>query len=259
MGGWLADLFGYSSIFWASAAAGGVMALLAGFLKQQAGRDSTASYSVSETISSIKQLLSIRPMQVALLYGFVLLLASGVRDWFAPLYMKEVANFSTVTVGTVLTIGSVASMAVRLSAHWVRRLFGNERVMFVSMVMSAAGIVLLPLFRSVPSVLLVIVAVYAAVGFVHVLSYVTVSENASPERQGLAASLESGVFHLALTAGPLFFAFVLQAGGFTRAFTVSGALLCVMVGVTSALMFAGQKNSLRRKKEEKRVETFGKT
>lgn len=156
----------------------------------------------------------------------------GILFGFLPVYIYSL-GYNQLQNGMIVAVATISYLVSQPIAGWVADRFGSTHVILAGLVLSAAGIALVP-FTAGPGLVAVAMTAGIGVGAVWTTTDAIVSTLASKER--LAATLgAAGSFkELGDMLGPLIIGILAQSVGIKSAFVICGALGLLAVGLLSA-------------------------
>lgn len=169
---------------------------------------------------------------IGILTSFIIIFALGSRRVFFPVYLRSL-SYSATAIGLLISIRGLVELFSRMSIGPVLRVLkGRFNAVIVCLALLAAGIGSISLCRSMPTLVLNIVAIGLGFGLSMPLSQATVFDSARPSDRGLAMGLRMTGNRLASLASPLVFGPAVQYLGMAPAFGLGGF---VVLGV--AILF----------------------
>lgn len=182
------------------------------------------------------RLMRTRPFVLALLAGLAAMWSiSGVRNTLFPLFAAESLGLPGPTIGVLLTVGSISSMAGLFPAGHALDAVGRRPVVRWGMVavgLSSLGFVLVD---SLWGAVVVLFAMGLARGVVSPAPSVVVADIADPRTRGTALALSRLGPASGLAVGPLVSGALSDLVGIRGAFLVSGLFLCALALATLAM------------------------
>lgn len=150
-----------------------------------------------------------------------MMLGVGILLPVLPLYLKD-EGVSLSLVGLIIAGAGLGSAMVGLPAAAVAERFGNDRMMLMGIVISAATILVFPL-TSVAVVLLGLRVVGGfGVGSMGQSRNLFIARNVEAQYRGRVSSFMGGTHRLTFVIGPVLGGFIADQWGYAAAFTVSG-------------------------------------
>jgi MFS family permease len=135
----------------------------------------------------LKEILRTPGMMPAMLASLTVLSAIDVLVVYLPALGEE-RGIAVSAIGALLAVRAGASMASRLSLGWLVDRMGRRRLLVASMVVAAAGIMLLP-FVPLPAMFVVMVFTGAGLGIGQPLTMSWVASRAAPGARATALSV----------------------------------------------------------------------
>ncbi|MDO4515297.1 MAG: MFS transporter, partial [Lachnospiraceae bacterium] len=137
-------------------------------------------------------------------------------------------------IGLFFTIGAIALFAARLMFAKLVDRFGYHIFVLVSTVLFAIVLVLIPHLHNIMALYAASIFYGSALGIVPMAVNAQVLERCSQKRRGTAMAAYTSSMDLGVAIGSILMGAVVDAGGFTPAFTLSGCI-CAMGAVVYAL------------------------
>ena len=167
-------------------------------------------------------LLRNRGVQVAVASSAGLFVALSVRQAFLPVAL-EAHGYSATAIGTLISVGAAATVAVRPAMPAVSRALGGAaRALVVAMAFVAVGVGLLGVATSPAPLALLLIAAGMGTGVGLPSSIVMVAGHVGPDRRGAALGLRLSLNRAAQLVAPVLVGAVVSAAGFAAGFGVAG-------------------------------------
>jgi MFS family permease len=164
-------------------------------------------------------------VQLAMLASSGVFVAIAVRQAFLPVYLAGL-EYPASTIGSLLSLGALAAVLVRVVLPRVTGLFGGAaRALVVCMATVAVAVGALGVVETLAPLALLTLLAGLGTGLGLPLSIATVASHVAPERRGLAFGLRLTVNRSAQLVAPLVVGGLVGAAGFAVGFAVAGALL----------------------------------
>ena len=164
-------------------------------------------------------------VQLAVLSSVAVFVGISVRQAFLPLALEQL-GYPATQIGALLSLGALASVAVRPAMPVIsRRLGGPARTLVVAMAAVAVGVGLMGVARHAAAFALLTVTAGVGTGVGRPLSIVTVARHVAPGRRGTALGLRMSSNRAAQLGAPVLVGAVIGAAGFGAGFGAVGALL----------------------------------
>jgi len=165
--------------------------------------------------------------QVAVLASAGIFLALTVREAFLPVMLEEMGMSATL-IGTLVSIGSLTAVLIRLvMAPVVRLLGGTGRTLILTMASVALGIGLLAVAKSVTAFVILAVVVGFGTGIGFPLSIVAVATHVPVRQRGMALGLRLSASHLVETLVPALAGILVAVTSYAVGFAGAGVILGV--------------------------------
>ncbi|MEX2500733.1 MAG: MFS transporter, partial [Trueperaceae bacterium] len=142
-------------------------------------------------------------VQLAVLASSAVFVAISVRQAFLPVVLDDV-GFSATEIGTLISLGGVASVTMRPLMPVVSRLLGGPaRTLVVALAMLALAVGLLGVVSSFAAFALLSLTAGAATGFGNPLSIVTVAQHVGSGERGTALGVRMSSNRAAQLVAPV--------------------------------------------------------
>lgn len=185
---------------------------------------------------ALRRLMTTRPFVLALLAGLAAMWSiAGVRNTLFPLFAADQLGLDGATIGLLLTVGSISSMAGLFPAGHALDTLGRRPVVRWGMVgvgVSSLGFVLVD---SLTSAVIVLAAMGLARGVVSPAPSVVVADIADPRTRGTALALSRLGPEAGTAIAPLVSGAASDLLGMRGAFLASGVFLAVLALATLAM------------------------
>lgn len=173
-------------------------------------------------------------VQLAVLASAGVFVAISVRQAFLPVLLTDL-DYSATSIGTLISVGSLAAVLVRPLMPWFTRVLGGPaRTLVVAMAFVAAGVGALGLVTDWAAFAGLAVVAGFGTGIGLPLSIVTVASHVDPRQRGAALGLRLSLNRAAQLAMPVAVGALVSAAGFGVAFGMTGALLASLAVVAAA-------------------------
>ncbi len=173
-------------------------------------------------------------VQLAVLASAGVFVAVSVRQAFLPVLLTDL-GYSATSIGTLISVGSLAAVLVRPLMPWfTRTLGGPARTLVVAMAAVAVGVGGLGLVTSWAAFAGLAVVVGFGTGVGLPLSIVTVASHVDPRQRGAALGLRLSLNRAAQLAMPVAVGALVTAAGFGVAFGVAGGVLAALSVLAAA-------------------------
>ena len=178
-------------------------------------------------------------VQVAVASSAGLFVALSVRQAFLPVAL-EAHGYSATAIGTLISVGAAATVAVRPAMPRISRALGGAaRALVVAMVFVAVGVGLLGLATSPPALALLLVAAGVGTGVGLPSSIVMVAGHVGPDRRGAALGLRLSLNRTAQLVAPVMVGAVVSVAGFAAGFGVAGVAVAAAAWIVARRSAAG--------------------
>ncbi len=169
--------------------------------------------------------------------GFVvsaaLMVVISAQGAFLPAYLEGL-RVSATTIGAIVSVRSLAAIAVRPAMMWFVRVLGGRRAAFLaSLVVSAVALATFSFADGLSVWVIGSVAMGMAVGVGHPLTMVAVIDGVATNRQGSVLGMRITVNRLAQVTGPLLLGIIGERFGYPATFLAAAACVVVMAGTVS--------------------------
>ena len=177
---------------------------------------------------AFKSIVSNVGFQMAVFASAGIFLALTVREAFLPVMLEQLGMSATL-IGTLVSIGSLTAVLIRLVMPQVVRLLGGTgRTLIITMAAVALGIGLLAVAESVTAFVILAVVVGFGTGIGFPLSIVAVATHVPPRQRGMALGLRLSASHLVETFVPALAGLLVAATSFAVGFGAAGIILGVL-------------------------------
>ncbi len=164
-------------------------------------------------------------VQLSVVVSVAAMLALGAHGSFLPVYLDSLA-FSATTIGVLVSLRAVASMAIRpFTSYTVRLLRGRYSAMSVSLLCMALGLIFTGFADSFYVLCLFSVLVGVGVGVSQPLSMVVIAESVPGSRRPHALATRLMANRAMQFLAPLLMGFIAQFSGFIMAYLACGVLI----------------------------------
>ena len=222
VGGFLADHVGYPTAFLTGGAASLLAALVALGLPAQRAGAGEATISWRQAAALLRDPVMVEAMTAS----FVVLLASGVRGAFFPVWALQL-GLSVTAIGVLQSVRAASSTAVRPFLGRLVQRFGRRPLLVLMMTTGGLCLAAIPLVRGFWPLLALSAGWGLAIGLTQPLTMVAVADATADDRRGLAMGLRLSSNRLAQVTSPLLFGLVGSAWGMPVALAAGGAVLVV--------------------------------
>lgn len=187
-----------------------------------------ASTDVVGSGKAFKGIVTNVGFQMAVFASAGIFLALTVREAFLPVMLEELGMSATL-IGTLVSIGSLTAVLIRLVMPQVVRLLGGTgRTLIWNMAAVAIGIGLLSLAKSVAAFVILAVVVGFGTGIGFPLSIVAVATHVPARQRGMALGLRLSASHLVETFVPALAGFLVAVTSYAVGFGSAGVVLGVL-------------------------------
>jgi MFS family permease len=172
--------------------------------------------------------------------------AMGLAAYFVFLktYLLETPQLGTMSM--FYGVYALSAVLLRALFSWVPERYGLIRVLIPSMLISAAGLVLLAVASGPLHLIGSAVLCGIGHGFAFPITSALVVTRAQPEERGSAIALFTALFDLGLLLGGPTFGIAVKLAGYPWTFALAGALVCTATGVF-AVWDQGDRGPLTRR------------
>ncbi|KPQ29554.1 MAG: Nitrate/nitrite transporter [Marinobacter excellens HL-55] len=171
-------------------------------------------------------------VQLSVLVTVLGMFALGVYGSYLPVYLESLA-ISPLVIGVLVSLRAGVSMLIRpFMANMIALAGGRENTVLFSLATLAAGIALLGMSEQVILMGLLAVLVGIGSGLTQPLSMVILAESVDRQKRAGALGMRLMANRAIHFLAPLMFGLLLQLGGFTLAFGISGLLIAAALVLT---------------------------
>jgi MFS family permease len=168
-------------------------------------------------------------VQLAVLSSAGVFVAISVHQAFLPVALQQ-QGYAATTIGALISLGALSAVLVRPLMPYLSRSFGGPaRTLVVAMGTVAIGVGLMGVAGSIPTFVLLVVAMGFGTGVGLPLSLVTVASHVDPRQRGAALGLRLSLNRAAQLVMPVIVGAVIGVAGFGVGFGVAGATLLALV------------------------------
>lgn len=175
------------------------------------------------------RLLRMRGMQVVLLLSGARLWTNWVWGTFFPVILAD-AGLALGAVGTVVFVRALVSTLTAPTTGYWTRLMGKQIATAVGLGSGVLGLIVSPLFTSVPAAYIASILVGIAIGVSLPLLLSIVADVVQEDERGVALGLRVSVNQSAAAVAPVLVGPLIAALGAVMGFTMSGGIAALMVG-----------------------------
>ena len=177
---------------------------------------------------AVKSIVTNVGFQMAVFASAGIFLALTVREAFLPVMLEELGMSATL-IGTLVSIGSLTAVLIRLVMPQVVRLLGGTgRTLIWTMTAVAVGIGLLSVAKSVTAFVILAVVVGFGTGIGFPLSIVAVATHVPARQRGMALGLRLSASHLVETFVPALAGLLVAVTSYAVGFGSAGVILGVL-------------------------------
>lgn len=177
---------------------------------------------------AVKSIIDNVGFQMAVFASAGIFLALTVREAFLPVMLEELGMSATL-IGTLVSIGSLTAVLIRLfMPRFVKLLGGTGRTLIWTMSAVAIGIGLLSVAKSVTAFVVLAVVVGFGTGIGFPLSIVAVATHVPPRQRGMALGLRLSASHLVETFVPALAGLLVAVTSYAVGFGGAGIVLGVL-------------------------------
>ncbi|GGG01192.1 MFS transporter [Paenibacillus abyssi] len=228
MSGFLYERFGFSVSFAASAACIAI-ALLMGLLISRSAWRSGEPLERQEQPGAIASnntwgLLRTANLRNALIISGLVLYSKDLFVAYFPIYATNL-GMSSGRIGIILSLMAAMSILVRVTQFYLVRRFGRGRLLFVTLLLSAAAYLLIPLSEWPILLTVLAMALGVGLGLGQPLSLVFALNSSPSGRQGEVLGMRLTFNRASQFGAPILFGVIGSAAGVSPIFWLSGGVL----------------------------------
>ncbi len=160
----------------------------------------------------------------------------GGKMTFLPFLLEQRFEASSAGIGLVFGLSAIASAGASMSLGWITRRIRAKPLLMCATGAMALGLAMIPLGSAIWLVTLFAALFSAGFGIAVSLSQVILADTTAAEMRGAVMALNSMMFRLAQTTGPLAMAAVLAAGGLNWVYWGAAAFGALALAVLAATM-----------------------
>ena len=184
-------------------------------------------------------------VQLAVLSSAGVFVAISVHQAFLPVALQQ-QGYAATTIGALISLGALAAVLVRPLMPYLSRSFGGPaRTLVVAMSTVAIGVGLMGVAGSIPTFVVLVVALGFGTGVGLPLSLVTVASHVDPRQRGAALGLRLSLNRAAQLVMPVIIGAVIGVAGFGVGFGVAGATLLALVAAVVVRVPAFERSAPR--------------
>jgi len=228
LGGFVADVAGFSSAFLMAAFFGLVSLALIQTLRPTAEGTAQRKERNAGGRVPILPLLRNSAMIVATVSAFAQIFALGAWEAFFPIWMQGNGHSITI-IGIILSIQALVSLFTRTGLKFFARLIGGRfRLLVTGMFMGGIAVGILPLTSGIIQIGAVAIMSGISTGLVFPLGIIAVAVGTTDRERGLGMGIRLTGNRLASLTNPLLFGLIATAGGLPAAFFAGSAILLLV-------------------------------
>lgn len=221
VGGYLAEHFSYATSYLVATFIGAIPICLSFLLPVIKRKKEIVEQNKGK---SALNLLKIPNLRKALLASSLVLYSRDIYVAYFPLYAAGL-GYSVSTIGWILTVMGLASVAVRSSLPMLINRLGRDKVLTITLCIAGIAYIFIPVFDHLIGFYIFAALMGAGLGCGQPLSMSTIY-NASPtSRKAEALGLRLATNRLSQVIAPLLFGFIGTLGGLAPVFYLSGFFL----------------------------------
>lgn len=181
--------------------------------------------SLADTLFANGLRMAVRPaVAVILVVTFLRLASVGISQSFYPIYLAQ-RGFSTTSIGVMFSLMFLASTLASPLMGALSRLIGSKNVLWLSSVLSIAGIVGVAVVNSTVAIAGLTLIHGIGIGLSLPALLAEVGASTAADERGVAMALRTVVNRLGYLVMPAALGGLVSAFGITVAFVVSGVVL----------------------------------
>lgn len=181
-------------------------------------------------LRAVLTLARVPGIQTMLLLSAMRLWTSWVLTGFFPVYLTD-NGVAPAAVGTVVTLRAFVSMITAPTTPLLTRRLSDQAACALGVGCGAVGIMIAPLFTSLPAAYIPAILVGISVGVSLPLLLSIIADTVTEEQRGLVLGMRISANQIAGSAAPLVAGPLIAAAGATIGFLVSGGFAGVLVTV----------------------------
>lgn len=168
--------------------------------------------------------LNDRGLVISFIALVMIAVGSAALGTFIPLYVHQF-NISEAGAGMIITSCYISSAALRIPAGTMADKLGNAPMIFIGMILCAAGIALIPAFHGLLELALVGLIFGLGMGFSMPASLSWLAKISPLHTRGFAMGLGSAAFQIGLALGSTVLGIIIHDNGFTVMYLATGAAI----------------------------------
>jgi DHA1 family multidrug resistance protein-like MFS transporter len=242
-GGFLANRYGFATIFVVSASIGLVALIASLFLPN----DSGGRLDDDDEPSLRASLLIFRDPRLMPIYAVIVInmFLVGILFGFLPVYVHGL-GYSALQSGTVVSLATAAYLLIQPVAGALADRYAMRTTVLLGLLIAALSIMAIT-FASGWSLIAIVIAAGMGIGTVWTNSDALVSASASPSQLGASIGAAQSFKEFGDMVGPLLVGALTQLFGVRTGFVSCGAVALVLLGLLArATPFSVEMSSRRR-------------
>lgn len=210
----------------------GVATLALGWLLPAVPGRQEVRLSPTHTVKAAARLIALPPVAMGAWASLALMLNSGIRRSFFPVYAAVRLGLTPASIGLLMSAYAVASMAVRPFLGWMAKEWGTVRVLGVSLLLGAAAWALVPATDSIAFIFVLMILGGVGVGMGSPLTMVLTVEGVPLYERGLGLGIRQAANRIAdFASAPLYGAAAGMVGLPATFFVAAGFALAGLAGM----------------------------
>ncbi|MDP2873247.1 MAG: MFS transporter [Bacillota bacterium] len=177
------------------------------------------------SVATVGRLLWIPGVRLGVGASLILLLADGARESLFPWFAARSIGFDEATIGVLLSISALFSIAVQPFAGALAKALGRTRVLSLAMFCGAAGMIAVPFARTFWPMAGAMALAGLCMGANQPPSMACVADSAPPELRGMAMSLRLAGNRVGLLLSPIWGGWLVAARGLSSYFFAAAVIL----------------------------------
>jgi MFS family permease len=176
-------------------------------------------------LAAVGRLLRIPGVRLGVSASLILLLSEGARESLFPWFAERSLGFDEATIGALLSISALFSIAVQPFAGVLANTFGRTRVLSLAMLCGATGMLVIPMARTFWPMAAAMALGGLCMGANQPPSMACVAEAAPKELRGMAMSLRLAGNRVGLLLSPIWGGWLVAARGLPSYFYAAAVML----------------------------------
>jgi len=172
------------------------------------------------------QWLADRGAIISIVSLIMIAIGSSAVSTFIPLYVHQF-GISEAGAGMIITSCYISSAALRVPSGLMADKYGNAPLIFIGVIICAAGIGLISAFHTLIALAVVTLIFGAGMGLSMPAALSWLAQLSPPDKRGLSMGLGSAAFQVGLALGSTVLGMVTENNGFTTMYLSAGSVIAL--------------------------------